>query len=181
MRTEERMTLQDAARVLGISEQTARRWIKMGKLKAYKPGLKYLITRAAVEELLENEDQKAEALSSPEEWPVFLRPSSDPDEEQRNAQAWEDALAHTRTRLKEEQVLTILKNFFPFVSKMRQYEPTEAARACLKWPSPERSKEAIQDIAAWLHRVGEEMEALTTPGVLRAVEDEAPRTHEEPD
>jgi len=41
--------------------------------------------------------------------------------------------------------------------------------ACLKWPSPERSKEAIQEIGTWMDSVGEEMEAQTTPGVLRAV------------
>ncbi len=53
MRTEERVTLQEAADALGISEQTARRWVKSGKLKAYKPGLKYLIPASAIEELLE--------------------------------------------------------------------------------------------------------------------------------
>jgi hypothetical protein len=84
-------------------------------------------------------------------------------------EAWQEALANTRNQ-REEQILNILKNFFPFVSKMRQYEPTEASRACLKWPSPERSEEAIQDIVTWLDRVREEMEAQTTPGVLRAVE-----------
>ena len=53
MKTEERVTLQEAADALGISEQTARRWVKAGKLKAYKPGLRYLIPESAIEELLE--------------------------------------------------------------------------------------------------------------------------------
>jgi excisionase family DNA binding protein len=53
---EERLSLRDAADELGISEVTARRWIKTGKLKAYKPGLKYLIPTSAVEELLEGRD-----------------------------------------------------------------------------------------------------------------------------
>ena len=53
MRKEERVTLQEAAEALGISEQTARRWIKAGKLKARKPGLRYLIPESAIEELLE--------------------------------------------------------------------------------------------------------------------------------
>jgi excisionase family DNA binding protein len=53
---EERLSLRDAADKLGISEVTARRWIKTGKLKAYKPGLKYLIPTSAVEELLEGTD-----------------------------------------------------------------------------------------------------------------------------
>lgn len=60
MRTEQRLYLQDAAEALGISEQTARRWVKTGKLKAYKPGLRYLIPASAISELLEGEsDQKA--------------------------------------------------------------------------------------------------------------------------
>jgi excisionase family DNA binding protein len=50
---EERISLQEAADALGISEQTARRWVKSRKLKAYKPGLRYLIPASAIEELLE--------------------------------------------------------------------------------------------------------------------------------
>ncbi len=60
MQEEERLSLREAANALGISEVSARRWIKSGKLKAYKPGLKYLIPKSAVKELLEGsatEDQ----------------------------------------------------------------------------------------------------------------------------
>ena len=83
-------------------------------------------------------------------------------------EAWQEALATMRSR-REEHILNILSKLFPLVSEIRQYEPQEAARACLKWPSPERSKEAIQDHAMWLGKIGREMEAQTTPGVLRAV------------
>lgn len=51
--TEERLSLREAADALGISEVTARRWVKSGKLKAFQPGRKYLIPARAVEELLE--------------------------------------------------------------------------------------------------------------------------------
>lgn len=51
--TEERLSLREAADALGISEVTARRWVKSGKLKAYQPGLKYLIPASAIEDLLE--------------------------------------------------------------------------------------------------------------------------------
>lgn len=71
---------------------------------------------------------------------------------------------------REQEILDILSNFFPAVAKMRKYEPDEAARACLKWPSEKRAKEAIQEIGEWLRGLGEEMEALTTKGVLRPVE-----------
>jgi excisionase family DNA binding protein len=61
---EERLSLRDAADELGISEVTARRWIKTGKLKAYKPGLKYLIPAGAVEELLKNTDASKKERAS---------------------------------------------------------------------------------------------------------------------
>lgn len=52
MSEEERLTLQEAADELGISEVTARRWVKAGKLKAFQPGRRYLIPRSAVDGLL---------------------------------------------------------------------------------------------------------------------------------
>jgi excisionase family DNA binding protein len=54
--TEERLSLRDAADALGISEVTARRWVKSGKLKAYQPGRKYLIPASAIDELLDEPD-----------------------------------------------------------------------------------------------------------------------------
>src|SRR5215204_3131004 len=52
MQEQEWLTLREAADVLGISEVSARRWVKSGKLAAAQPGRKYLIPRSAVEELL---------------------------------------------------------------------------------------------------------------------------------
>lgn len=77
-----------------------------------------------------------------------------------------EAVAQSRDR-REQEILELLAKFFPAVSSMRQYEPEEAARACLNWPSEDRAKEAIEEIAEWLSRVVKEMRALTTPGVLR--------------
>jgi excisionase family DNA binding protein len=51
---EEHLTLRDAADALGISEVSARRWVKSGKLRAYQPGKKYLIPASAIEELLQD-------------------------------------------------------------------------------------------------------------------------------
>lgn len=48
----ERLSLEDAAKALGISTVTARRWVKSGKLRAYKPGQKYQIPVEAAEDLL---------------------------------------------------------------------------------------------------------------------------------
>jgi excisionase family DNA binding protein len=64
----ERLSLREAANALGISEVTARRWIKSGKLRASQPGRKYLIPRSAVDELLDSDSGKAHAPESPREW-----------------------------------------------------------------------------------------------------------------
>ncbi len=64
--TEERLSLRDAADALGVSEVTARRWIKSGKLKAYQPGRKYLIPARALEELLDEADAPKAPAPSPE-------------------------------------------------------------------------------------------------------------------
>jgi excisionase family DNA binding protein len=63
---EERLSLREAADALGVSEVTARRWVKAGKLKAYQPGRKYLVPRGAIDELLESESGKVRAPSSQE-------------------------------------------------------------------------------------------------------------------
>lgn len=66
MQEQERLSLREAADALGVSEVTARRWVKSGKLKAYQPGRKYLIPRGAIDELLESESGKVQAPSSQE-------------------------------------------------------------------------------------------------------------------
>jgi excisionase family DNA binding protein len=76
---EERLSLRDAADALGISEVTARRWIKSGKLKAYQPGRKYLIPESAIEELLE--EAEAPKARAPRSLSDFLRAHSVPAEE----------------------------------------------------------------------------------------------------
>lgn len=85
-----------------------------------------------------------------------------------DAEEWKEALSQTRDN-REKEILNVISEFFPFVSKIRQYEPDEAARAALKWPSEARAKEAIEEIAEFFSAMQGEMEALTTPGVLRAV------------
>jgi excisionase family DNA binding protein len=63
---EERLSLREAADALGVSEVTARRWVKAGKLKAHQPGRKYLIPSSAVDDLLESDSGKGGRRSSPE-------------------------------------------------------------------------------------------------------------------
>jgi excisionase family DNA binding protein len=54
--SEERYSLREAADALGIAEITARNWVKSGKLKAHRPGRKYLIPASAIEELLRGDE-----------------------------------------------------------------------------------------------------------------------------
>jgi excisionase family DNA binding protein len=48
------LSLEDVAARLQVSDQSVRRWIKAGKLAAYKPGLEWRIKPSDLEEFLEN-------------------------------------------------------------------------------------------------------------------------------
>jgi excisionase family DNA binding protein len=60
------LTLSEVAGTMGVSERTVRRWIKSGKLRAYKPGRDYRIPESAVRTLVEESEisPKAGAPSS---------------------------------------------------------------------------------------------------------------------
>jgi excisionase family DNA binding protein len=47
------LSLSESADALDISERTAYRWIKSGKLRAYKPGRDYRIPESAIKEAIE--------------------------------------------------------------------------------------------------------------------------------
>ncbi len=70
------LTLREAADALQISEVSARRWVKSGKLRASQPGQKYIIPRQAVEELLY---PKADASRPEEAFRVVGRVVEDED------------------------------------------------------------------------------------------------------
>jgi excisionase family DNA binding protein len=53
---ERHLSLSEVAERLDKSERTIRRWIKSGKLKAYKPGRDYLIPESAIAELIEGSE-----------------------------------------------------------------------------------------------------------------------------
>jgi excisionase family DNA binding protein len=48
------LSLEDVADRLQVSDQSVRRWIKAGKLAAYKPGLEWRIKPSDLEEFLQN-------------------------------------------------------------------------------------------------------------------------------
>jgi excisionase family DNA binding protein len=63
---ERHLSLSEAADALDISERTAYRWIKSGKLRAYKPGRDYWIPESAIRVLVEESKvrPKVESRSS---------------------------------------------------------------------------------------------------------------------
>jgi excisionase family DNA binding protein len=66
LKLEERhLSLTEVAGSLGVSERTVRRWIKAGKLRAYKPGRDYRIPASAVRELIEESEISPKALAPP--------------------------------------------------------------------------------------------------------------------
>lgn len=71
---ERHLSLSEAADVLGISERTAYRWIKSGKLRAYKPGRDYRIPESAIRELME----RSEAYPKGQSPLPFDQPTVDP-------------------------------------------------------------------------------------------------------
>jgi excisionase family DNA binding protein len=61
-------SLSEVAGLMGVSERTVRRWIKSGRLKAYKPGRDYRIPESDLRAFIEESEvsPKAEAPPSPE-------------------------------------------------------------------------------------------------------------------
>jgi excisionase family DNA binding protein len=50
------LSLSEVAGAMGVSERTVRRWIKSGKLRAYKPGRDYRIPESAVSTLMDESE-----------------------------------------------------------------------------------------------------------------------------
>lgn len=120
MQEQEWLTLREAADALGISEVSARRWVKSGKLEAAQPGRKYLIPRSAVEELL---SPKAPGRSSPE-----LSLFSKLEDERRAA--WEDAVEQAR-RLRETGRARMWKTLSEWRASKGRGEPYATRRQYL--------------------------------------------------
>jgi excisionase family DNA binding protein len=59
------LSLSEFAGLMGVSERTARRWIKSGKLRAYKPGRDYRIPETAVREFVEESEVSPKGLAPP--------------------------------------------------------------------------------------------------------------------
>lgn len=57
------LSLSEVAGLMGVSERTVRRWIKAGKLRAFKPGRDYRIPESAVRTFVEESEISPKAGS----------------------------------------------------------------------------------------------------------------------
>jgi excisionase family DNA binding protein len=95
------LSLSEAADALDISERTAYRWIKTGKLRAYKPGRDYWIPESALAELVEESEVRPKAPRRSPSEPSF----NDVLEEERRSRylnAWRAFVWKLEQRWKEE-------------------------------------------------------------------------------
>ncbi len=68
---EQFLSLEDVAGRLQVSDQTVRRWVKAGKLAAYKPGLEYRIKGGDLEEFLKTREVHPKVLRRSPSEPSF--------------------------------------------------------------------------------------------------------------
>jgi excisionase family DNA binding protein len=86
--TEELLSLQEAADRLGVSVYTVRRWIKDGKLRAFKPGKEYRVREPDFEEFLRTREVRPKAPRRSPSEPSF----NDVLEEQRRLSRVSEAI-----------------------------------------------------------------------------------------
>ncbi len=59
------LSLSEVAEIMEVTERTVRRWIKAGRLKAYKPGRDYRIPESAVKDFIERSEAYPKAKAPP--------------------------------------------------------------------------------------------------------------------
>jgi excisionase family DNA binding protein len=93
--TEERLlSLEDVADRLQVSDQSVRRWIKAGKLAAYKPGLEWRIRPSDLEDFLETRSYPKVQAPLPSGDPQAGRRYSPTDQEIKSLVRWLSYLEH---------------------------------------------------------------------------------------
>ena len=70
------LSLSEVAGSMGVSERTVRRWIKSGKLRAYKPGRDYRIPESALRTLVEESEISPKAVAPLSQGTLFNGPMS---------------------------------------------------------------------------------------------------------
>jgi excisionase family DNA binding protein len=122
---ERHLSLSEAADTLNISERTAYRWIKSGKLRAYKPGRDYWIPESAIKKVLEESVVRPKVPRRSPSEPSF----NDVLEEERRA-AW-DAAVDEAQRLRETGWAQMWKALSEWQASKQREEPYAARRKYL--------------------------------------------------
>jgi excisionase family DNA binding protein len=126
------LSLSEVAGLMGVSERTVRRWIKSGKLRAYKPGRDYRIPETAFRQFVEESEISPKARSSSLEPTLF-----NGLEDERRLQylrPWR-AFVHGLARRWEEQPPKTSAEISPLFEAMTAlveqgvFEPAEASAA----------------------------------------------------
>jgi excisionase family DNA binding protein len=128
---ERHLSLSEAADALNISERTAYRWIKSGKLRAYKPGRDYWIPESAIKEAVEESLVRPKAPAPSPEQQSFNHLLED-ERRLRYLRAWR-AFVHNLARRWEQQPpkteAEITPHFEALTAVVEQgvFEPREAS------------------------------------------------------
>ena len=99
--TEELLLLQEAADRLGVSVYTVRRWIKEGKLRAFKPGKEYRIREADLEEFLRAREVRPKAPRRSPYEPTLNDALADAERHDIDVAALDEALAEVLRQQRE--------------------------------------------------------------------------------
>ncbi len=133
------LSLAEACEVLGKSERTLYRWIKSGKLKAYKPGRDYEIPVSAIREMRERS----------EVYPKVQAPLWDEEPQRRTAgvEVGETYFVPLGEGEEEDTVtleihyVWLFKGDEPILQAMRKASPDEEAAMRQQLEKAERARE----------------------------------------
>jgi excisionase family DNA binding protein len=102
--TDELLSLQEAADRLGVSVYTVRRWIKDGKLRAFKPGKEYRVREPDFEEFLRTREVRPKAPRRSPSEPSFndVLDQQRRSEQLKHLRAWRAFVWKLEHRWKEE-------------------------------------------------------------------------------
>jgi excisionase family DNA binding protein len=124
------LSLSEVAGLMGVSERTVRRWIKLGKLRAYKPGRDYRIPESGFRAFVEESEISPKALApSPE--PTLFNGLED-ERRMRYLRGWR-AFVHNLARRWEEKRPKTSAEISPLFEAMTAlveqgvFEPSEAS------------------------------------------------------
>ncbi len=123
------LSLSEVAGSMGVSERTVRRWIKSGKLKAFKPGRDYRIPESALREFIEESE-----VAPKVQWPLPFE-----EEQQRRdvytpwlefinnyADRWEAKIAEGAfDRGAESEFFATMEDLSPILSRLGLQEKQE--------------------------------------------------------